>query len=94
MIAEVVRGIGYRSVGLVVNVYGYSKVTLVRITRRHTMTNYERIVNMTIDELADYLENRCRGFESCPTCPFCDDCPEDYKITFADWLKKEVKHHD
>ena len=61
---------------------------------RHTMTNYERIVGMSIDELADFLENWCRGFESCPACPFCDDCPEDYKISFADWLKKEVKHHD
>lgn len=55
------------------------------------MTNYERIVNMSIDELADFLENWCRGFEFCLTCPLCDDCPEDGSASFADWLTKEAK---
>ena len=58
------------------------------------MTNYERIVSMTIDELAGFLEHFCHCLDECSSCPFDSDCPEDYKITFADWLKKEVKHHD
>jgi hypothetical protein len=55
------------------------------------MTNYERIVNMTIDELAAMLEHFCYRFDECSSCSFASDCPEDYKISFADWLTKEAK---
>lgn len=58
------------------------------------MTNYERIVSMTIDELAGILEHFCRDREDCHSCPFDGDCPLFNKTSFADWLKKEVKHHD
>lgn len=58
------------------------------------MTNYERIVNMSIDELAGILEHFCHDLEDCRSCPFCDDCPLLNKTSFADYLKKEVKHHD
>jgi hypothetical protein len=49
---------------------------------------------MTIDELAGILEHFCRDREDCHSCPFDGDCPLFNKTSFADWLKKEVKHHD
>lgn len=55
------------------------------------MTNYERIVNMSIDELAGLLEPFCRNTEGCGNCPLFDDCPEDGSASFADWLTKEAK---
>lgn len=58
------------------------------------MTNYERIVNMSIDELAELLNDFCDNSLRCRECPLHDDCPADGGASFADWLIKEVKHHD
>lgn len=55
------------------------------------MTNYERIVNMNIDELADFIECFCKKLDRCRECPLYADCPEDGSASFADWLAKEAK---
>ena len=58
------------------------------------MTYYDRIHNMNIEELADLLADMCRAIHPCNMCPFDNDCPEDQKISFDEWLTKETKHHD
>ena len=56
---------------------------------RRTMTNYEKIISMDIDELASLLERLCHKAESCSRCPFDDDCPE--KTSFHHWMRQEAK---
>lgn len=56
---------------------------------RHTMTNYEKIISMDIDELASLLERLCHNTESCSRCPFDNDCPE--RTSFHLWMREEAK---
>lgn len=58
------------------------------------MTYYDRIVNMSIEELAKILADFCRNAEDCRICPFYADCPVDDGGSFFNWLTKEMKHHD
>ena len=59
-------------------------------------TNYDRIRNMSIDELAEYIYNRddelsgeiCRHYMP---CPYGEDCkPENCKDCIKKWLQSEV----
>lgn len=54
------------------------------------MTNFEKIKNMTVEEMAYYL---CNDLPLCPLkAPHCRDnkCPE----CFKKWLESEVEYHD
>lgn len=56
------------------------------------MTNYEKIKNMSIDEMAKFLDElteRCCN-NSCKDCPLCDGiycCANEFEY----WLNSEVK---
>lgn len=62
------------------------------------MTNYERIKNMSVEEMASELERLsnyvCRYYK-CSECPFCRlwNCkPWNCNVLgFAEWLNSEVK---
>ena len=53
-------------------------------------TNYEKIKNMTVDEMADLIADLCS--QSCQSCPcrhymYCDEeCANSIKL----WLQSEV----
>ena len=56
-------------------------------------TNYERIKNMNVEELAEFL-TQCA---SCELCPISEICPEDttYKecpTVFKQWLESEAEN--
>lgn len=53
------------------------------------MTNYEKIKNMSIDEMATFL---CSGDRACEGCAFIDNpkfCANERK-PFKKWLKSEA----
>lgn len=55
------------------------------------MTNYERIKNMSVEEMADFL----MGFKECRHCQvgrYKKDCWQicEYKETLEQWLESEV----
>ena len=49
-------------------------------------TNYERIKNMTVDEMAYWVGEY---FEI--TCDFCNKCKGDYIKGFKQWLLEECE---
>lgn len=58
------------------------------------MTNFERIKNMTADEMAELLKNK--GFGNCMYCELCmklepDDRYSDCQNIIKDWLESEVE---
>lgn len=62
------------------------------------MTNYERIKNMTVEEMADLFLGLCEkddSLSSCEKCPLCNDCGIDYggspNHRWEAWLKSEVE---
>lgn len=57
------------------------------------MTNYERIKQMSVDELADFL---CYN-ECCYMCAFCDrlcKVDEECHEGISEWLKREASDAD
>lgn len=60
------------------------------------MTNFEKIKNMSIDELAEKL-NELSACEYCPIEEFCDKNKEapraDCKSIWGKWLKSEAEDH-
>ena len=65
------------------------------------MTNFEKIKNMSIEELAHTLDVEISDCDMCPIYRFCKlaDLRDDYKIqdfdtclgTWVQWLKSEVE---
>lgn len=62
------------------------------------MTNFEKIKNMSVEELADTMDKTLIDCEVCPICEFCalhnndtfyefDSCSESWE----QWLKSEVE---
>lgn len=53
------------------------------------MTNYERINNMSVDEMADYLWESLE----CNRCPLHDKCGiiGSCKYTWLNWLNQEAE---
>lgn len=56
------------------------------------MTNFEKIKNMSIDEMAEKLDE-LSGCDSCPIREFCDKNKKTYyvncKSVWRKWLKSE-----
>lgn len=61
------------------------------------MTNFEKIKNMNIDQLADAL-NESFACDHCPIREFCDENDSSPTATcigvWRKWLKSEVKNND
>ena len=51
------------------------------------MTNYEKIKNMSVEEMAKFL---CESFIVCSDCPVRDSCVRDHE-GFSYWLESEVE---
>ena len=52
------------------------------------MTNYEKLKNMTLEEVAKFL---CAGYGACEGCAFIDEptrCKEERSM-YENWLYKE-----
>lgn len=71
-------------VGIVVDLYSKWK------TKK--MTNYERIKNMTVEEMAEFINEVTTAF-NCEFCAYCEDCPADDNCCargMKEWLESEV----
>lgn len=61
------------------------------------MTNFEKIKNMSVEELAHLMDRVSSDCEVCPIYDFCEDirfnlnCFLDCKTVWKQWLKSEVK---
>ena len=55
------------------------------------MTNYEKIKNMSVEEMAETCLKICESAETCSNCPFTKDCPANESgQTFTKWLESEA----
>lgn len=55
------------------------------------MTNFEKIKQMSVEELAKFIEETSSG-GSCDFCVYSDNCPNvDCKIGIKWWLKSEAE---
>lgn len=60
------------------------------------MTNFEKIKNMSIEEIADKLNSLISSCECCPIQKFCDKNRENYIgcISILEkWLKSEAENN-
>lgn len=55
------------------------------------MTNYERIKNMSVEEMAKYFADTKGLCFSCEIFKFCQKGFGDCEQTHLDWLNKEVE---
>ena len=65
-------------------------------------TNYERIKNMNLDEMAQMLRYMSTCFDSCGVCPIRESCPNYLSDTYIrvahcrevwkQWLKRESEN--
>ena len=56
------------------------------------MTNYERIKDMTVEEMAEWLEKIPVGCDFCPAREFCDmNIYNTCENIFKEWLESEVE---
>lgn len=62
-------------------------------------TNFERFMDMSVDELAEMLSGFCKLSDGCNRCPLLGECP--YNETgcypydpedWVAWLRKEEKY--
>jgi hypothetical protein len=54
------------------------------------MTRFEKIKQMSVDELAEVLCLMCRQTETCDGCKFYYDCPESECVdAWKMWLNEE-----
>lgn len=64
------------------------------------MTNFEKIKNMNIDELADLMDSVSSDCQECPIHEFCDDIrPKIKRMPFCknvwkEYLRCEVRNND
>lgn len=61
------------------------------------MTNFEKIKNMSIEEIAHKLNSLISSCECCPIQKFCDKNMKPYVDCISmleKWLKSEVKGND
>ena len=49
------------------------------------MSRYEKIINMTIDEMANMLAVMCKQSDTCHDCLFVENCPSSEAV--PDWKK-------
>lgn len=59
------------------------------------MTNYERIKNMSIDEITNFLHDDCDGV--CECCVFnrnpnCYENADKCKLGIKEWLESEIEN--
>ena len=62
------------------------------------MTNFDKIKNMSVEELADTMANAMVDCDSCPICEFCalrkNDTTQEFvscSKSWEQWLKSEVE---
>ena len=56
------------------------------------MSRYEKIINMTIDEMANALAVVCKQSDSCYDCIFEASCPSSEAVCdWKKWLESEDK---
>ena len=56
------------------------------------MTNYDRIKQINIEEMATLAQKICKNMENCYTCPFENHCAESEDIEdIKQWLLQEVE---
>lgn len=54
-------------------------------------TNYDRIRNMSVEEMAKFIYGFCKRMPNCWSCPLTRICPECEDIAdFKQWLESEV----
>lgn len=53
------------------------------------MTNYNRIISKTPEELAEWIDTVFAECEWCRPEKIDDDCERDCKLCILDWLKQE-----
>lgn len=60
------------------------------------MTNYDRIKQMSIEEMATMLDNFHLDCSYCLACNFCNESFKDVKCidTVKKWLEQEVDEND
>lgn len=60
------------------------------------MTNFEKIKNMSIDEIADKLDGLVSSCECCPIEVFCRKNKKIIacKTVWKNWLKREVENNN
>lgn len=61
------------------------------------MTNYDRIKQMSIEEMANFINNDCNGV--CGCCVFrantrCYEDEDKCKLGIKEWLEQEVEEND
>ena len=54
------------------------------------MTNYNRIISKTPEELAEWIDTVFAECEWCRPEKIDDDCERDCKLCILDWLKQET----
>jgi hypothetical protein len=54
------------------------------------MSRYEKIINMSIDDMANMLAAMCKQSDSCYDCLFEPNCPESEAVSdWKEWLESE-----
>ena len=64
----------------------------------NNITNYDRIKNMSVEEMAGFIGRICRRLEDCCYCPAEDFCHKNSielaccgcEIVILNWLEREV----
>jgi len=56
-------------------------------------TNYEKIKNMSIEELANFLDSNLNAY-FCPQPANCIKCGGDCEQRLIEWLQQETKDKD
>ena len=62
----------------------------------YKMTNYDRIKQMSIEEMATMLDNFRLDCSYCPACDFCNKSfkDEECRDIVKKWLEQEVEEND
>ena len=56
------------------------------------LTRYDRILNMSVDEIAGVIQRFCRSMESCYQCPLEENCAESDNIgDIKCWLEQPME---
>lgn len=56
------------------------------------MSRYEKIINMSIDDMANLLAVMCKQSDTCYGCLFEPNCPESEAVCdWKKWLESEGK---
>ena len=60
----------------------------IKAERRKMTTNYEKIKNMTVEEMAEFFDSHIMC-ELCPTYDFCVEEGGECRKIFKHWLQSE-----